>query len=115
MRTLTPVLALALLLPACSGEAAGTDEPKAAESAKVEVDVLTERACGDFQRTLADSDVLTDEELRERVKTIHDRGRYAEQAGVPEASRALLAAITADDVDAFVAAAEEMSAACAPA
>jgi hypothetical protein len=104
------VAALAASLVGCGGASEvpsaepTPDEPK--------VDSLTEASCRHFRNVMDDVDVLSPDELRKKLKEVHDKGRYAEAAGVPEASRGMLAAATQDDGEAFLTAVGEMYSAC---
>lgn len=106
------MLLTALLLAGCGGtETVATSGP-GKPSAEPKVDSLTEASCRHFRNVMGDIDVLTAEELRKKLKEVHDKGQYAEATGVPEASRSMLSAATSDDGEAFLEAIGEMSQAC---
>jgi Spy/CpxP family protein refolding chaperone len=108
------LLLTALLLTGCATEAStDTSSAKAADGPKV--DVLTEASCRHFRNVMGDIDVLTTDELRKKLKEVHEKGQYAEQSGIPEASRAMLAAATQDNGEALLQAAGDMDKACSAA
>lgn len=71
-------------------------------------------ACVHFRNVVGDADVLSDEELRDKIKEVHGDAVIA-TPGVEAAAREALAAITADDVEAFGVAIRRLSDECAAA
>lgn len=89
-----------VLLAACS-----TSESDPADDSSL--------ACDHFRNIAADvsAGVLTDAELRDKLKEVYDNASIATPE-VREAAREMLAALTAGDVDAFSVAISDMDAAC---
>ena len=73
-------------------------------------------ACAEFQRLVPQlsQGILTDAEIREKVKTIQSRGSTAEPS-IRNASTSMLQAMTPVDIDAFLTGSERMAAACSAA
>lgn len=71
-------------------------------------------ACSDFRSAARDSNdgLLTDEELRGKLKDIESNASVSEEPGVASSARAMLAAATAGDVDGLAVAVERMADAC---
>ena len=89
--------------------------PKPAPApAKPKADASAELGCGHFRNIMGDvsAGILTDAELRTKIKEVYDTAYVSENAGIPDAARAMLAAITADDSNAFVAAVTAFDGAC---
>jgi hypothetical protein len=109
-RTALAVLLLSplLLLPACAA-------PEDSEETASGPDPSAQLACRHFRNVIGDATVLTDDELRGKIKEVHDTGRVSEEPGVAEHSRAMLEAATAGDGEAFMVAAGDMSESCADA
>jgi len=101
-RVLLAAAALALLAVGCGGT----------ETTDVDSAVLV--SCGDFRSVMADfgSGVLTDAELREKLKEIDRSASVSEHADIRTGARSMLAAVTGGDVDGFFAAASKFDAAC---
>lgn len=100
---LRALVVVALLLGACGD--GSTSEPE---------DILAESACEKF-RIVADdvrAGVLTDSELRERLKDIYDEGRFADNKEIADASERMLAAVTTGTEAEGATAVEDMDAAC---
>lgn len=89
-------------------------EPTAAEPTDDPANDQSRLACGHFRNVAGDADVLTDAELRDKLKEVHDDAVIATDR-VRLASRRMLSAVTAGNVDEFRAAVDEMDAACAAA
>lgn len=77
-------------------------------------DLVAESACRHWRNVLDDTraGVLTDPELREKVKEVHADARHADAPEIASASEELLAAATAGDADRFRRAADRFNAAC---
>lgn len=119
MRRLSGLALLLVLLTGCAAADTEASTPAAPTTATAEPapdepkpDVLTEASCRHFRNVIGDIDVLTTVELREKLKEVDDKARYSEDPGIPEGSRAMLAAVTADDGEALLAAVGEFSGAC---
>ena len=89
-------------------------EKMAADPARAgaEADTSAARACRHFYNIMGEIDVLSVPELREKLKEVNDDARYSETQGIPEGTRAMLAAITADDGEALLRSTGEFYAAC---
>lgn len=77
-------------------------------------DSLATAACYDAYKLGRDADLLTDSEIRERVKDIHDNAQYSDTPGIAPAARRMLAAATAVDASALLSAVEDLAEACNP-
>lgn len=89
--------------------------PKPAPApAKPKADASAELGCTHFRNIMGDvsAGILTDAELRTKIKEVYDTAYVSENAGVPDGARAMLAAITAEDSTAFLAAATAFDGAC---
>jgi hypothetical protein len=96
-----------------------TTEPPSAraldlEPTTTELDGSTVLACEHFRNVMGDvaAGLLSDAELREKTKQFYGTGQRSGSPQVRTASRQMLAAITAGDTDAYLAAAKRMGAAC---
>lgn len=131
MKTALAVVALAALLAGC-GSAAPTTAPTHSPSVSTgtvhktmvpapkptptrpEADGSAILACTHFRNVINDAikGVLTDEELRAKIKQVYDTASVSENAGIPDGAQALLAAATSGNPDAFNAAASTFDSAC---
>lgn len=104
MRAVRYLLVLALLV-SCG---AVTEDPATGDAG-------ARLACRDFYGIAAEADLVTDAELRSRVRDMYDsHASVSETPGIAESAREMLATITSADVDAFGRAIEDMDAACQP-
>jgi pyruvate/2-oxoglutarate dehydrogenase complex dihydrolipoamide acyltransferase (E2) component len=71
-------------------------------------------ACRHFRNIVGDADVLSDAEIREKLKEVHDDANIATPA-VQTAAREALAAVTSGTTEEFGAAIRSLSEACAAA
>jgi hypothetical protein len=64
-----------------------------------DADASAELACAHFRDVVTDeaNGVLTDAELRDKLKEVYDKARYSTNAGIPEGAQAMLAAVTQGD------------------
>jgi hypothetical protein len=71
-------------------------------------------ACVHFRNVINDAlkGILTDDELRAKIKQVYDTASVSENTGIPDGAQALLAAATSGDADAFNAAAIALDSAC---
>lgn len=69
-------------------------------------------ACYELTELADDFDLLTVSELRQRVRSIHERAQYSDTPGVALAARALLAEVTSQDDAAAAAALRRLVTAC---
>jgi hypothetical protein len=121
MRRALLLLVAPLLLAGCGGgdqgvESATTAEPTTKASKEPErpkADASATFACRHFRNVISDADVLTDAELREKIKEVEKDANVSQNDGIPEHGRGMLAAITANDVEAFGAEAAAFAQACA--
>lgn len=96
-------------------EALGTDAPEPEpEPEESEADASAKLACGHWRNVAADASkgLLTDAELREKVKEVYDDAWVSEEPGIASGAEALLRAVTMNDGDALVAAMGEFTTAC---
>jgi hypothetical protein len=118
---------LAVIAGSCSSSEGGTAQPApspvvtkatpspaAASSSSNDGDASSRLACSHFFNVAGDASagLLTEAELREKLKEVNDDARVSEVAGVRNAAQAMLAAITSGDADAFTAAVTTMGNAC---
>lgn len=77
-------------------------------------DASARLACSHWANTFADArdGLLTDAELRGKVQEVHDDARVSTTPGIAGAARAMLAAMTAGNSEAFFVSAEEFASAC---
>lgn len=78
-------------------------------------DATAENACGHFANVIGDvrAGILTDAEIREKLREIYDKGRFADDQRVAQASQDMLAAMTSRSPDELADATARMSEACA--
>lgn len=71
-------------------------------------------ACRDFRSVVRDAQagVLTDTELRDKLKGVEDTASVSEEPGVASSAREMLAAATAGNTEALAAAGDGMAEAC---
>lgn len=93
-----------------SGQPAAPEPPPTTAGA----DGSTQLACEHFRNVMGDvgNGLLTVPELREKTKEFYSTGQRSEISQVRTATRQMLAAITAGDTDAYMAASKRMDAAC---
>jgi len=104
-------LGAAFVAMAALATAMGSSETSGGRS---RLDALGRQACYNAYKLGQDADLLTDVEIRERVKDIYDDARYSGVPGLAPSARRLLAAATAVDVDDFAAAVSDFANACNP-
>lgn len=83
-----------------------TPEPEADASARV--------ACDHWRNIVSDisKGLLTDEEIRTKVKEVYDSAWVSDSPGIAENAEALLRSVTMDDGEAFMEAIGDFTAAC---
>lgn len=71
-------------------------------------------SCDHFRNVMSDeaSGILSNSELRDKIKQVYGDSQGATAAGITSGAQAMLAAVTADDGTAFMAAATTFSGAC---
>ena len=104
MKLLTLVLCAALMLGACSEGDSSGDEGG---------DASAELACTHFRNVASDADILSNAELREKLREVHDDAQVSEEPGIAESARSMLSSITSNDLKSFESAVGLMSDACA--
>lgn len=104
-----------ILLVGCGSESddqgsSGTAAPATAPKS----DASAELACTHYRNVMADVDagILTDVELRSKLKEVHDDAKWSEADGVADSATALLRAFTQMDTDALPEARRAMTLAC---
>lgn len=107
-RALAGALA-AFALAGCASTSSSTSSnstPRADASAQL--------ACSHFRNVVADesSGVLTDAELRGKLKEVYNDARYSSNAGIPEGAQAMLAAVTQGDPAGLRQGLDDFSTAC---
>jgi hypothetical protein len=118
---------LAVIAGGCSSSEGGSAQPAsspvatksspspvAASSSSNDGDASSRLACSHFFNVASDASagVLTDAELREKLKEVNNDAKVSDVAGVRNAARAMLAAATSGDGDAFTTAVTAMGNAC---
>jgi len=78
------------------------------------IDGSTQMACSRFASTAEDAadGVITEAELRDRIKDVESAASNSEVDGVADAARSMLSAITQNDTDSYLSAVDEFVAAC---
>lgn len=91
-----------------------TTPAPAQQSSSGEGDASSRLACSHFRNVADDfsAGLLTIGELREKLKEVNGNAQVSEALGVRNSARAMLAAVTIDDGDAFLAAMNAMYKAC---
>jgi hypothetical protein len=102
MRRALLLLIAPLLLTACGSGSETTGEPVAGKAQATKADASTTFACRHFRNVIGDLDVLSDAELREKIKEVETDANVSENANIREHGRAMLAALTANDAGAFM-------------
>lgn len=109
---------LAVITAGCSssgdGSAQPTSSPVAPSSSSNDVDASLRLACSHFYNVASDVTVgiLTEAEVREKLREVYDDAKVSDVAGVRSAAQAMLVAITSGDGDAFGAAVRAMDKNC---
>ncbi len=75
-------------------------------------DASARNACGHFRNVVRDAGILTDAELREKLKEVDRSASVSDVFAVRAASRAMLSNATSGDADAFGVAVLDMSSGC---
>lgn len=107
------LLLLPFLLLGCAAPAqdeAGTNAGRSESGPKA--DASATFACRHFRNVIGDADVLNDAELREKIKEVEEDANVSKTPGIAEHGRGMLAAITADDAEAFTNEAAAFAEAC---
>jgi hypothetical protein len=102
------VVALFILGTLLSG---GEDSSSTQSDSRSEAQKASGLACRHFRNIANDADVLTDAEIREKMKEVHDDANIASPA-VRTAAREVLAAITSGTNAEFATAVERLDRAC---
>lgn len=86
----------ALLLSGCASTSSST---ASTNDGTQDADASAQLACAHFRDVVADetSGVLTDAELRDKLKEVYDKARYSSDAGIPAGAQEMLAAVTQGD------------------
>jgi Excalibur calcium-binding domain len=77
-----------------------------------ELDSAAEKACAGAQALRTDGDLLTDDEIRDEVKDMYADAESSSAPGVADATRDMLAAVTAGEDGHFLAALHALEQAC---
>ena len=95
-----------LLLAGCGSTA--TSSPTPAQ------DILAEKACGQYRQLTIDSSkgILTNAEVRDRLKAIYSSGKYADDQVIATQSASMLATDTQNDSAGFKSALNLFDAEC---
>lgn len=111
MRWTVTVAALTLL----AGVACGTDNGSGGSQDRPG-DASARAACGHFHNVAVDArdGVLTEDELREKLREVNDTAQASDVTPVRNAAREMFAAITSGTADEFDEAVRRMSSACDP-
>lgn len=93
------LLVVLLVLVAVLTGCASTSSSSNASGATVQADASAQLACSHFRNVVADeaNGVLTDAELRNKLKEVYGDARYSSNAGIAGGARAMLAAVTQGD------------------
>jgi hypothetical protein len=103
IHTLTVLLATTIL-SACVSNGTGTEDG---------VDASTNFACEEFRQIASEADLLTGQELRDRVKAMwEDYASVSEEPRVYRAARAMLSTLTSGRLAGWARALGRMDAAC---
>jgi hypothetical protein len=102
---------IGVLILAFSGACGGD------ESAEGEGDASAELACSHFRNVSGDAadGLLTDAELRDKLKEVHEDAQVSEEPGVADSARRMLAAATSGDTAELELAITAMDQACSDA
>lgn len=109
---------LAVIAAGCSSSGGGSNRPASspvtASSSSSDGDASSRLACSHFFNVAGDASagLLTETELREKLKEVNDNAKVSDVAGVRNAARAMLAAATSGNADAFTDAVTSMGNAC---
>ena len=112
------VVVLSLIAGACSSSDSGTarpaSSPAAQSSSSNEGDASSRLACSHFFNVANDASagILTEAELREKLKEVNNDAQVSDVSGVRNAAREMLSAATSGDADAFTEAVTDMGDAC---
>lgn len=88
-----------------------TDTPSNTASSGSEAEQHSRLACTHFRNIAGDAELMTDSEIRSKMKEVHDDASIA-TPGVRSASRDALAAITSGSTAEFQAAIQRLDSAC---
>jgi len=93
-----------------------TEPPTTAKptTTKFEANGSAQLSCEHFRNVMGDvgQGILTIPEIRDKTKQFYDTGQRANVEDIQIASRQMLAAITIEDIDAYIKAAKAMGKAC---
>jgi hypothetical protein len=111
---------LTILAASCSSSDSGSPAATSASPSPVasaptsEGDASAQLACSHFFNVARDASagILTEAELREKLKEVNDDARVSDVSGVRNAAQAMLAAATSGDADSFTDAVTAMGDAC---
>lgn len=105
------VVALVVIAGGCSSSNSGSAQRAPSSSSG---DASSRLACSHFFNVASDASagLFTVDELREKLKEVHDDAKVSDVAGVRNAARAMLAAAASIDTDAFTEAVTAMGDAC---
>lgn len=111
--TAMAIIMVVLVLGGCStvSESTPTVAPVALTPT---VDGSADLACGHFRDIMRDvSDgILTDAELRTKIREVYNTARSSENAGIAEYAKAMLSTITQGDIPGFTTVIGQFAAAC---
>lgn len=102
-------LVLFVVMTSCGWYVIGQSEPQLGED-----DAAARAACRHWSNVASDATrgLLTDAELREKIREVYDSGRVSDDSGIALGSERLLASVTSGTVADFAAAADAFGAAC---
>lgn len=87
----------------------GSEEPS-----QTEAEEHSDFACDHFRNVAAEADLLTNDELRDKLQEVYDNSAIA-TVSVQSAARSMLSSITSGDLESFELAVTAMSGACSDA